>query len=358
MDGRGVARLLAVLIWFAPVAALAEADGQALYRDACAACHGVDGRGAPDAAAIKVPLPDFTDCQISTREPNPDWTALVAHGGQFLGMSMQMPAFGEALTPSEITAVLDYVRSFCTNPYWPRGELNFRRPVFVTKAFPENEALIAFEFEEATSERVYTTELAIEGRIGARGQVELALPIPVIEDKNGATVGGFGDLALAYKHVLYASLLHHSIVALATDLVLPSGDRDRGLGDGTTTFEPALLTGHSLAGVVLQTQFRAVVPIDVDRAPRHFLYRFALQYPLGPLKNAVVPGLEAEFGQKIAGEFRDYGVLGPSLYLPLSKRGHVALGVGAQFPVTDHRPFDYRIAAFFLWEYLDGGIWW
>jgi hypothetical protein len=318
----------------------------------------VDGRGAPDASAIKVPLPDFTHCQVSTREPDADWSALVAHGGPFLGMSMQMPAFGDALTPSEITAVLDHVRSFCKDPRWPRGELNFRRPVFVTKAFPEDEALIAFAFENATSERVYTTELSIERRLGSRGQVELALPLPAIEDKNGATVAGFGDLALAYKHVLYASLLHRSIVSLATDLVLPSGDRDRGLGDGTTTFEPALLTGHSLAGVVLQTQFRAVVPIDVDRAPRHFLYRFALQYPLGPLKNALVPGLEVELGQKIAGEFRDYGVLGPSLYVPLSRRGHVALGVGAQVPVTTHRPFDYRLAAFFLWEYLDGGIWW
>jgi hypothetical protein len=38
-----------------------EADGQRLYADACAACHGVAGRGdGPVAAALKTPPPDLT----------------------------------------------------------------------------------------------------------------------------------------------------------------------------------------------------------------------------------------------------------------------------------------------------------
>jgi hypothetical protein len=337
---------------------LAAPDGRQLYDDACASCHGLDGKGAPTGTAIAVPLPDFTDCQVATREPDADWTALVVHGGHFLGLSNQMPAFGDILTAEETQAVLAYVRSFCANPAWPRGELNFRRPVFVTKAFPEDEAVTAPFFAQETGERVYSMELSVEGRIGPRGQLELTLPLQLNDQQDGPTVGGFGDLGLAYKHVLFASLPARSIVSVATDLVLPSGDRGRRLGDGTVTFEPALLSGHSRWGFVLQTQFRAVLPVDVNRAPRHFLYRFALQYPLGPLKSAVVPALEFESAQKIEGTFDNYTVLGPTLYVPLTKRGHVAVGCGGQIPVSAHRPFDYRLGAFFLWEYLDGGIWW
>ncbi len=343
---------------FRAVPILAQPDGKELYTDACASCHGNDGRGSPQGSNIDVPLPDFADCQITTREPDPDWIALTAHGGPFLGLSDRMPAFAQVLSPDDLKSVLDYIRTFCADPAWPRGELNFRRPTFVTKAFPENEAVLVQRFSDATNERAYDTELAVEGRVGARGQVELALPLSIIDAKDGATTAGVGDIALAYKHVTYASLQTHSIVALATDLVVPSGDHRRGLGNGTTTFEPALLSGHSYAGLVLQTQFRAVLPVDVDRAARHFLYRFALQYPLGTLKNTLVPALEFESAQKIEGSFRDYTLLAPTLYVPLTKRGHVAVGIGSQIPVSHHRPFDYRVGAFFLWEYLDGGIWW
>jgi mono/diheme cytochrome c family protein len=340
-------------------AALATPDGKQLFEDACATCHGVDGKGAPTGSSITVPLPDFTDCNTVTREPDPDWSALAAHGGAFLGMSPQMPAFADVLTPDEIHAILDYIRSFCRDPSWPRGELNFRRPLLVTKAFPEDEAVFAPRFTQGTGERAYDAEVSVEGRIGARGQIEVTMPLSLNDQTGGPTVGGIGDLGIAYKHVVYASLPARTIFSIATDLIVPSGDHDRGLGDGTTTFEPALLSGHGLpAGFVLQTQFRAVLPIDVNRAPRHFLYRFALQYPLGPRKNALVPALEFESAQKIEGTFTDYTVLAPTLYVPLSQRGHLALGVGAEIPVSDHRPFDYRLGAFLLWEYLDGGIWW
>ncbi|HUI25958.1 MAG TPA: c-type cytochrome [Candidatus Kryptonia bacterium] len=353
---------IALLVAFSircPTAALAEPSGQQLYQDACASCHGVDGKGAPEGSSIAVPLPDFSDCNTVTREADADWGALATHGGAFLGMSPQMPAFGDVLAPDEIQTILDYIRGFCDDPSWPRGELNFPRPVFVTKAFPEDEAVVAPSFTQGTGERSYDAEISVETRVGARGQVELSVPLSLIDPDHRATVGGFGDLAVAYKHVLYASLPHQTIFSIATDLVVPSGDRGRGLGDGTTTFEPAVLGGNRLpGGFVLQTQFRAVLPIDVNRAARYFLYRFALQYPLGARKNALVPALEFESAQKIAGAFHDYTVLAPTLYVPLSKRGHLAIGFGGQIPVSDRRPFDYRLGAFFLWDYLDGGLWW
>ena len=48
--------------------------GEALYRAACANCHGGNGAGAPPSqVGFALPLPDFTDCDFATREPNTDW---------------------------------------------------------------------------------------------------------------------------------------------------------------------------------------------------------------------------------------------------------------------------------------------
>jgi mono/diheme cytochrome c family protein len=357
----GVALVLLPLMVNGPVgvspSAADEADGRAIYADACAACHGDDGRGRA-GMAFDVPLPDFTDCRIATAEPESNWLPLIAHGGVELGLSTAMPAFADALTPEQQRAVLAYVRSFCTDPAWPLGDLNFPRPVFVGKAFPEDELVFSPAFVDASDAREIAGELAYERRIGPRGQVELALPAQLNDVKHsGPTVGGLGDIALAYKHVVYAGLAPRAIAALATDLVLPNGEPKKSTGDGTVAFEPAVLGGAELGGFILQTQFRAVLPIDVDRAARVLLYRFALQYPLGPMRRSLVPALEFESAQKIAGSFRDYTVLGPTFYVPLSRRGHVALGVGAQVPVSAYRPFDYRVGAFLFWDYLDGPLW-
>src|SRR5206468_2028556 len=146
----------------------------------------------------------------------------------------------------------------CREPGYPIGDLNYRRPVFVEKAFPEDEAVAATAYESARHTRASATELSIEKRIGRRGQVEVALPSSVV-DRDGRTAG-VGDVALEQTQALDAAV-------------------------------------HGAA------------------------------------------------------------LLGPTLYLPLSRRGHVALGVGSQLPVAGVRPFNWQLAAFLLWEYRDGPFW-
>jgi len=337
--------------------ALPPPDGRELYGEACAACHGADGRGST-ATGVTVPLPDFTDCRVTTAEPDSNWLPLVAHGGPALGMSSQMPSFDGALTADQQRAVLAYVRSFCTDPAWPQGDLNFPQPLFVGKAFPEDEIVVHASFGDSSSARELAGDLAFERRVGARGQVEIALPAQLVDEKHGGpTAGGFGDLTLAYKHVAYAGLAPPAIASLAVDLVLPSGDAAKGTGEGTVAFEPALLAGARAGPLILQTDFRAALPIDASSAPRVFFYRFALQAPLGAMRRSLVPALELETAQRIDGDFHDYTALGPTFYVPLSKRGHVALALGGQVPVSAHRPFDYRVSALVLWDYLDGPLW-
>ena len=72
--------------------------GEAIYKAGCIACHGSEGKGAPESMTVfKRPdtFPDFTDCAGTTPEPNGNWKAAIVHGGPSRGLSQIMPAFGD-----------------------------------------------------------------------------------------------------------------------------------------------------------------------------------------------------------------------------------------------------------------------
>src|SRR5438034_1333118 len=117
-------------------------SGEAIYRAACTACHGPSGQGMPQTTiGFEKPetFPDFSACDQTTPELDIDWKATIRDGGHARGFSRIMPAFGDALTPEQIDALVQYLRRFCRDRSWPRGELNLPRPLATEKAFPEDE---------------------------------------------------------------------------------------------------------------------------------------------------------------------------------------------------------------------------
>jgi mono/diheme cytochrome c family protein len=346
--------LAAVLLLADPAHALTAAE---VYEQACATCHGDDGRGPPSGSRLEPAPPDFTDCTIVTAETTANWVGLVRYGGPFLGLSPSMPSFGDSLSDAEIDAVIGYLRAFCRDARYPIGDLNFRRPVFVQKAFPEDEAVVAFEPESGPGEKAYAVELSVEKRLGPRGWVELGIPIAVVDAEGEPRRSGVGDVTLAYRQALVVAPQWRSVVSAGLELALPTGNRRNGVGTGTTVVSPQLLSAHGLGPFVLQTAVTADLPGDPARAARQMVYGFVLQLPLGPYKKSLVPAVELEQAQALDSDVRAATVLGPSLYVPLSRRGHVALGMGAQLPVAGARPFDWRVGAFVLWEYRDGPPW-
>src|SRR5439155_1026242 len=145
-------------------------------------------------------------------------------------------------------------------------------------------------------------------------------------DPNGAPLrAGVGDLALSYRHVLLAAPREASLVSAGVELGLATGNRRHGLGAGTTVVAPQLLSGHALGPLVVQTQVRAELPADPARADRRMLYRVALQLPLGPYKKSPVPALELEQSHALDASVHAATLLAPTLYLPLSRRGHVPI---------------------------------
>ena len=85
-------------------------DGQ------CAKCHGESGRGdGPAGVSLPVRPRNFTDCSRMSKESDERLFNTIKGGGQSVGLSKEMPPWGEAFDDNEIKGLVAYVRQFC-NP--------------------------------------------------------------------------------------------------------------------------------------------------------------------------------------------------------------------------------------------------
>ncbi len=192
----------------APSTTLKLNGGKEIYHAACVACHGPDGKGMPDTTVgFQKPktFPDFTQCDQTTPELNKDWKATIRDGGAGRGFSSIMPSFGQALNSKQIDEVVQYLRGFCTDKRWPRGEFNLPLPQIAEKAFPEDEVIITSKLNAKRTPGV-TNDIISENTFGARDQLEVDVPVDFSRSAPGLWHGGVGDATIGVKHVVFANL--------------------------------------------------------------------------------------------------------------------------------------------------------
>jgi len=90
-------------------------------------------------------------------------------------LDRHMPAFGDALPPDDIRLAISHVRTFCADPAWPQGDLNFPRALITEKAFPENESLLTTSFQTGPAHAM-SNAILHERRFGSRTMMEFNIP--------------------------------------------------------------------------------------------------------------------------------------------------------------------------------------
>lgn len=340
-------------------------NGKEFYETACMACHGMNGSGAPlSRVGFDLPLPDFTDCTFAPREANTDWIGVAAEGGPARAFSNRMPAFGDALTDEQIGKILNHVRTFCEDPAYPRGELNLPRALYTGKAFPEDEAVFTSTFNTRGNVKI-VNKIIYERRIGARSQWEIVIPfgwneLPVSGmDSTTDRKSGLGDIALSAKHVLFASLESGSILSLGGEILFSTGDEDKGLGNGTTVFEPYVAFGQILpSDFFLQFHCGGGISFDRDKAEHEIFWRLAMgrQIYQGHFGRSWAPMIELLGSRELDSGANTHWDIAPQIQVSLSKRQHVRLNVGVRFPINDTDIRETQYGIYLLWDWFDGGF--
>jgi len=336
--------------------------GEVIYKNGCIACHGSTGKGAPQTSIeFELPdtFPDFTRCDQTTAETNLAYKDVVVHGGRSRGLSEIMPAFGELLTSEQINDVLAYMREFCTDKRWPRGELNLPRALVTEKAYPEDEVVISTAMN-VTGAPGLTTDIVHEQRFGINNQIEIDVPINT-QDQNHAWNSGLGDITFALKRVMFANLRSGSILALQGGVLAPTGNSKYGFTNGTTTFEPfAAFDQLFTTNTFLQFQFGADLPHRTDITPQSLFWRAAVGQTLagkdrlGRMWSPMVEFLAVRDLKD--GAKTNWDVL-PEMQVTISARQHVRFDLGVRNPVTNTAGRNKQLVFYLLWDWADGKLW-
>lgn len=312
----------------------------------CSRCHGKDGKGKVPEPTITVEPMDFTSCRLTTPEGDSDWEAVIAKGGPVVGLSSQMPAFGDVLKPEQITEFVAFIRAMCTEKGWPSGNVNLPRPIFTEKAFPENEFLfipVASHHKDEPTE--FTFKSIDERRIGRRAMWELVLPVESL-DSGGGRNSGVGDVELGFKMALNPQASNH-LFAAGIDSVFPTGNEDDGLGGDSGVLEPYVSTATVIGSqTYLQTQFKLEMPTKATWDNDVFVYNIYLGRDVRLLPSTFTYGVE------LNGE-NDEVAMTPQLRKGLSKSGALAGAFGVRIPLNKRDEQGVTWVGYLLWEYLE-----
>jgi mono/diheme cytochrome c family protein len=341
---------------------LERASGAQIYGAACANCHGPDGSGLDRSLlAFEEELPDFTDCDFAAREPDGDWVAIAHQGGPIRGFSRMMPAFGGGLTPEQLQRVISHIRTFCTEPAWPAGELNLPRGLLIEKAYPEDEWVIEADadLEDAGA---FGSAFIYERRFGPRSQFEVKLSYGWAPDPAGAPgdprVSGFGDAVVAVKHALYHSAQSGTIFALAGEVSLPTGDERKGLGEDGLEVEAFASFGQIVASDgFVQAQVGAAAPL-YDGSNNLGFARFGAgrTFTQGPWGRSWTPQVEVQARHGFGSTDPTTLDVVPQLQVSLNQRQHVLGSVGLLVPANARDGRSVRLLVYLLLDWFDGGF--
>ncbi len=306
---------------------------------------------------FETPLPDFSDCVFASREPDPDWYAIIHQGGPVRAFGRMMPSYGEALEAEEIDAILRHVRTFCEDDRWPRGEFNLPRPLFTEKAFPEDETVVTVNYDTGDS-NAWETEFLYEKRFGPQGMVEVAVPLVSTDTLNGRETG-VGDIAIGYKYGLFHNLQSGNMFSIGIEAILPTGDEDRGLGKGSAVIEPFATYGKLLPNdAFFQAHAFAEFPTESG-----FDDEFGLRVAFGrtfttggEYGRAWSPMLEVLTVRDLKSGAATKVDLVPQFQVSLNTRQHILFNVGTRIPVNEKEGRDPQIVMYLLWDWFDGGF--
>jgi mono/diheme cytochrome c family protein len=336
-------------------------NGESLYKSGCITCHGANGVGAPETLTeFKRPdtFPDFTRCDQTSPEPNSAWKDVIVNGGPSRGFSEIMPAFGELLTSDQIDDLIAYLRTLCRNDHWARGELNLPRALITEKAFPEDEEVISTAVNAHGAPGV-TTDIIHEQRFGVHNQIEIDVPF-LFQDQAHTWFGGVGDATIGFKREMWSSLRSGSILSLFGGVLVPSGNRSRGFGSGTTTLETfAAFDQLFPTNTFIQFQAGAELPRHTDIAPQNVFWRTAVGQSFAArqgLARLWSPMLEFTASRDLVTGAKTSWDVVPEMQVTISRRQHIRANLGFLKPVSNIAGRPGQVVFYLLWDWADGKL--
>jgi hypothetical protein len=210
------------------------------------------------------------------------------------------------------------------------------------------------------AERSFRNELLYEKRFGARTQVELAIPVDILQYGPSDWATGLGDVAIGIKRALLSNASRGTIGSAGFELTMPTGKQAQGFGLGVPVYEPFVLLGQALPrDSFLQVHAGLELPARNRKAKEAFV-RTAVGTTIASDRGfgrAWSPQVELLWARPLTGVVRDaeWDVV-PQLQVTLSKLQHVMVAAGVRIPINRRHERGNRFVTYLLWDWYDGGF--
>lgn len=333
-------------------------EAKNLYQAHCSSCHGGKGKPDPDNpmfVQLGILPANFTDALFSSREPASDFFLVIKYGGAAKGFSEIMPAFKETLNDDQIRSLVAYVKILAGDRGYPSGDMNFILPIRTKKAFPEDEVVWKYSFQNNAGDRDrdrLRNVIELEKRIFKRTQLSLEVRHS-LDDGVDNGHGNIDQVEPGIKTVMYINNAQQFILAAGVLIAIKTEEHD-----ASDEFIPYLAAGKGLTDTLtLQGTARANLPTD-RFAGGDFELSGVMHWQPSMWPRTIKPGLElvASFPFERGDTDSVHVSLIPQAQIGLNKRGQVMLNAGAEVPLNETDRYDYRAYIYLIWDFADGGL--
>jgi hypothetical protein len=280
-----------------------------------------------------------------------------------------MPSFGGVLTSKQADQVVAYLRSLCTEPGWPLGELNVPLAMLTEKAFPESETLVKSAIN-ASGPAGVSNNLIYEQILDKRDQLEVAIPFNWARQEGGSSAGGLGDIAVGLKHVLMSRVnpprdgpfsdSTGSILSVQGEVLLPTGSWRHGFGSGEPGFGVFAMYDQLFpAQTFMELQGGFDLPLRAIHVARSAYVRSAFGKTFvehSESERLWTPMVEVVANRDLTGGATTNFDEVTEFQVTLNQRQHIRAALGYLVPINNTAGRPRQIELYFLWDWFDGGF--
>ena len=219
-------------------------------------------------------------------------------------------------------------------------------PIVIESPLPETKLRLNYGFADSGEGVEHVAEVEGEYAFTQNFSIEAVLPYAFVNPDEGSSEHGLGDAILAFKYAPYNWVDRNFLPAVGLEVVLPTGDDDKGIGsDHIVELEPFVRLGYWTGKFEFIGSFAVGIPLN-QTSEEQDEEDFALAYGVSTLYH-VAPSLQALVevdGESVFGA-EDVSALyvSPGVTFQPYDDKSVSFGVGVTLPVTDDRDFDYAI---------------
>ncbi len=224
--------------------------------------------------------------------------------------------------------------------------VNLTHPIVVESPLPETKLAAKYHFSDGGEGTEHEAELEAEYAFTRNFSIEAVLPYVLVNPDGGESESGLSDAILAFKLASYDWVDHHVLPAVGVEVILPTGDEEKGIGsDHIVEIEPFVRVGfwsgpfEFIGSVGIGFPFNQT---DEEDAEEDFeiAYGVSSLYHVAPSFQALV---EVHGDSVLGKEDQSALYISPGVTLqPLDDKS-INIGIGATLPLTEDRDFDYAI---------------